>query len=201
MKRLVLTIAILIGLAAPAWAGFAEGLAAYKRGDYATALREFRPLAKQGDGVAQSIFGVMYYKGRGVPQGYAKAVKWYSKAAEQGNAIAQYNLGLMYVNGEGVAQDYAKAAKWFLKAAKWFRKAAEQGHAEAQYRLGGAYALGRGVPQDYLLAHMWINLAAGQSHAGALKARILIEEAYLTPAQIAEAQRMAREWKPKKEGK
>ena len=53
MKRLIFTIAILISLAAPAWAGFAEGAAAYLRGDYATALREFRPLAEQGDADAQ----------------------------------------------------------------------------------------------------------------------------------------------------
>ncbi len=59
MKRLVLTIAILIGLAAPAWAGLVEGVAAYNRGDYATALREFRPLANHGDSLAQSYLGVV----------------------------------------------------------------------------------------------------------------------------------------------
>ncbi len=60
MKRLVLTFALLIGLATPAWAGFAEGVAAYHRGDYATALREFRPLAEQGDDAAQYNLGRMY---------------------------------------------------------------------------------------------------------------------------------------------
>ncbi len=60
MKRLVLTFAILLGLAAPAWAGLAEGAAAYDRGDYATALREFRPLAEQGLAVAQYNLGLMY---------------------------------------------------------------------------------------------------------------------------------------------
>ena len=60
MKRLVLTFAILIGLAAPAWAGFAEGVAAYHRGDYETALRELRPLAEQGDADAQYNLGIMY---------------------------------------------------------------------------------------------------------------------------------------------
>ncbi len=66
MKRLILTFAILIGLAGPAWAGFAEGLAAYERGDYATALREFRPLAEQGDATAQSVLGNIYGEGLGV---------------------------------------------------------------------------------------------------------------------------------------
>ena len=82
MKRLVLTTAILIGLAAPAGAGFDEGLAAYGRGDYETALREWRPLAEQGLAVAQFNLGLMYDEGQGVPQDYAEAVKWYRKAAE-----------------------------------------------------------------------------------------------------------------------
>ena len=162
MKRLVLTIAILIGLAAPAWAGFDEGVAAYERGDYATALREFRPLANQGNADALNNLGVMYSKGLGVPQDYAKAVKWYRKAADQGNAIAQTNLGFMYEKG-------------------------------------------RGVPQDYVQAHFWFNLAAlrfppGTGRAIAVKNRDLVAK-LMTPAQIAEAERLAREGKPKKEGK
>ncbi len=84
MKRLVLTFAILIGLAAPSWAGFAEGVAAWDRGDYATALREFRPLAEQGDASAQHNLGLMYNNGLGVAQDYAEAVRWYRKAVEQG---------------------------------------------------------------------------------------------------------------------
>ena len=112
MKRLVLTFAILIGLAAPAWAGFAEGAAAYLRGDYATALREYRPLAEQGNAAAQTNLGFMYDNGQGVPQDYAEAVKWYRKAAEQGRADAQFNLGIMSARGQGVPQDYTEAVKW-----------------------------------------------------------------------------------------
>ena len=81
MKRLVLTFAIMIGLAAPAWAGFNEGVAAYKRGDYATALREFRPLAEQGNSGAQHYLGFMYDNGHGVTKNYAEEMKWYRKAA------------------------------------------------------------------------------------------------------------------------
>jgi hypothetical protein len=84
-----------LGLTAPAWAGFNEGVDAYNRGDYATAVREWRPLAKQGTAEAQYNLGVMYDKGRGVPQDHAEAVQWYRKAAEQGDAGAQYNLGLI----------------------------------------------------------------------------------------------------------
>ncbi len=117
MKRIISAVVILIGLAAPAWAGFAEGFAAYERGDYATALREWRPLAGQGISEAQSNLGVMYQRGQGVPQDYAKAVRWYSKAANQGVPRAQFNLGFMYQNGLGVPQDTAKAVRWYGMAA------------------------------------------------------------------------------------
>ncbi len=96
-----------------AWAGFDEGFAAYKRGDYEPALREFRPLAKQGFAGAQFNLGLMYKNGRGVPQDYVQAVRWYRKAAEQGDAVAQSILGFMYDNGRGVPQDYIQAHKWF----------------------------------------------------------------------------------------
>ncbi len=97
-----------------------EGEAAYDRGDYATAVRLWRPLAEQGVVTAQNNLGVMYEKGEGVPQDYAEAVKWYRLAAEQGYAIAQFNLGFVYAEGQGVPQDYALAVKWY-------RLAAEQG--------------------------------------------------------------------------
>ncbi len=98
-----------LGLTAPGWAGLDEGAAAAKRGDHATALREWRPLAEQGHASAQNNLGVMYNEGQGVQQEYAEAVKWYRKAAEQGFAGAQNNLGSMYESGQGVPQDYAEA--------------------------------------------------------------------------------------------
>ncbi len=72
-----------LGLTAPAWAGFDEGVAAYDRGDYATALREWRPLAEHGDASAQSFLGIMYVEGLGVPQDYSKAHMWYNLAASR----------------------------------------------------------------------------------------------------------------------
>ena len=122
-----------LGLTAPAGAGQKEGVAAYIRGDYATALREWRPLAKQGYAQAQYNLGIMYRYGEGVPQDDAKALQWWRKAAEQGNANAQFFLGVMYAEGRGVPQDDAKALQWY-------RKAAEQGHAKAQYNLGDPQA-------------------------------------------------------------
>ena len=133
-------------------------MAAYHRGDYATALREFRALAEQGSAKAQWGLGAMYILGRGVPQDDAEAVKWYRKAAEQGVADAQYNLGSMYYDGQGVTQDYVQT-------------------------------------------HMWLNVAAssfppGKDRDKALKERDRVAKK-MTPAQKAEAKKLAREWKRK----
>ena len=109
-----------------------KGLAAYEIGDYVTALREWQPLAEQGNAAAQNSLGWMYYKGQGVPQDDKAAEQWYRRAAEQGDADAQSNLGVMYVKGQGVPQDYKAAAQWF-------RRAAKQGDADAQSNLGVMY--------------------------------------------------------------
>ncbi len=105
MKRVAAFAVLLVVLAVPAWAGFDEGLTAYKRGDYATALREWRPLAAQGNAAAQNNLGFMYDNGHGVTQDYVQAVKLYRKAAAQGHADAQYNLGIMFYNCEGLTED------------------------------------------------------------------------------------------------
>jgi TPR repeat protein len=118
-----------------------DATAAYQRGDYATTLRLLRPLADQGNVVAQYNLGFMYDRGKGVPQNYADALRRYRKAADQGNADAQSNIGFMYVRGEGVPQSYAEAVKWY-------RLAAEQGNADAQFNLGLRYSKGEGVPQN-----------------------------------------------------
>ncbi len=151
---------MLLAVASVASAGFDEGYAAWERGDYRTAMAEWRPLAEQGDAVAQYNLGLMYYKGLGVPQDYKEAVKWYRLAAEQGDADAQNNLGAMYQDGSGVPQDYAEAVKWY-------RLAAEQGIAKAQYTLGGIYYSGQGVPQDIKKAFSWFSKSAEQGHASA----------------------------------
>ena len=102
-------LVVLVVLAAPAWAGFQEGLAAAKSGDYSTAMREWRPLAEQGNAGAQFNLGIMYEKGQGVLQNHAAAAHWYRKAAEQGHAKAQNNLGGLYGRGLGVLRDFVQA--------------------------------------------------------------------------------------------
>ena len=96
-------------------------------------------------------------------------------------------LGFMYVAGEGIPQDS-------VEALKWFRRAANQGEANAQCFLGLMYFEGRGVPQDFVSAHMWLNFAAASGIEDAAEYRHALT-AKMTPAQIAEAQRLAREWK------
>ena len=115
--------------------------------------------------------------------------------AEQGNAKAQYNLGVFYQQGWVVPKDHAEAVKWY-------RKAADQGEVLAQWSLGGMYQSGLGVTRDYVLSHMWYSLAAPRlSEEGrntTIKSRDFVASK-MTPAKIAEAQKLAREWKPKKE--
>ena len=117
MLRAIL-ITLMMFAAAPASAGkFDDARAAYNQGDYSTAFRLFRELAKQGNRSALYILGVMYDNSQGAPQDYAEAAKWYRLAAEQGNARAQTNLGLMYDKGQGVLQDNITAHMWYMSTA------------------------------------------------------------------------------------
>ena len=110
--------------------------------------------------------------------------------AAKGDVVAQYFLGGFYFLGEGVPEDDAEAVKWY-------RKSAESGYAKAQVSLGYMYSIGYGVPQSNVEAYKWYNLAAAQGNA---RARSYKEEvsAKMTREQIAEAQRLSSEWKPKK---
>jgi len=152
-----LTGLIILWALAPALrsSDFAAGLAAYQRGDYSTAVKEWRPVAEDGD------------------------------------APTQFNLGLLYVDGHGVPQDYAEAARWF-------RRAAEQGYTQAQHNLGAMYGSGQGVRRDYVEAYKWLNICAAKGNAGCISQRDQIAKK-LKPAQIAQAQRLATEFTPRKE--
>jgi len=99
-----LTIAFVLSIAClttPAWADYQAGIDANNRGDYATALREWRPLAEQGFTAAQFNLGQLYANGQGVPQDYVQARQWWEKAAVQGDVEAATNLGTLYLNGQG----------------------------------------------------------------------------------------------------
>ena len=139
---------------------------------------------------AQYSLANSYAMGQGVAQDNVEAVQWYRKAAEQGHVEAQLILGRMYFNGDGVPEDA-------VETVKWVRKAAEQGYAKAQIVLANMYDIGQGVPKDYVAAYMWLNLAAAQGNEGAKKGKGILSEK-MTKEQIAEAQKLSREWLAKR---
>ena len=193
MKRLflssILLLTVMVSPSGSFGADFQKGMDAAQRGDFATALKEWKPLAEQGDAPAQYNLGVMYQEGRGGTQDHKTAVKWYTRAADQGNASAQNNLGHMHQNGKGVPQDHAEAFKWY-------RLAANQGVPDAQLNLGVMYGYGYGVKQDYTRALMWWAIAASQGDETARKNRDIVEKK-MSSADVSKAQKLAREWMKK----
>ncbi len=119
MTRTIFAALLLIALAAPSvWADFDEGLAAAQRGDYATALREWLPLAEKGDATAQYNLGIMYENGWGVPQDPAQAVQWYREAAKSGDIRVILHLATMYSLGKGVPTEFVRAYMFYSIAAE-----------------------------------------------------------------------------------
>jgi TPR repeat protein len=151
--------ACFMGILMGGCAGESGGLAAYKRGDYASAMREFKA---EGSSSADFAIGLMHYKGQGAKRDLRQAATYFTKAAEEGHAGAQYNLGLMCANGQGVTKD-------FREAARWYGLAAEQGYDKAQYNLGIMYSRGDGVEKDRRRAVHWLVKSARQGNPRALK--------------------------------
>jgi hypothetical protein len=133
--------------------GLAEGLDALKKGDYASAARELRPLAERGDAGAQYRVGLMYEFGKGFAADKPQSLAWLGKAAAHGHQGAQVELGVIYATGDGVPEDP-------VKAVEWFRKAAMQGDASARFKLGVAHENGEGVGKDDVLAYAHYAIAA-----------------------------------------
>jgi uncharacterized protein len=184
LKKLIISIFfILLGPHVSAQ-DYNKGYEAYKAGDYAAAMKEWKPLAEQGHVGAQSNLGYMYDTGKGVLQDYSESAKWWRLSAEQGNAQAQYSLGFIYRKGQGVLKNATEAVKWY-------RLAAEQGNAPAQSTLGFMYEFGSGVLQSNLTAHMWYNIASanGQEKAGEHRNQLAD---LMTPEDISKATAMAR---------
>lgn len=214
----------------PCLAGPAEdAAAAYRRGDYANAMRLFQSLADQGDPRAQNSLGRMYLRGQGATRDYKEAMKWFRRAAALGVPDAQFNLGEIYLREFGVDQDLVEAARWYTRAAEqghigaqftlavlymigrgvtknpqraayWFERAATQGNADAQIELGNICSAGRGVARDPVAAYKWFALAQTGARSPELRAKAgqNLERLSrgMTAAQIAEAQRLVREWQP-----
>ena len=160
----------------------------------AEAVKWIRRAADRGYLPAEDVLGSAYESGVGIPRDYTEAARWYRMAADRGHAPAELNLGRLYENGLGFAQDHAEAAKWY-------RRAAERGLPAAQNSLGVMHATGRGVAQDYVQALKWFKLAAFREQHAASRDRNARNRdraaAKMTPAQLEEAEKLAREWNPK----
>jgi len=159
MKRSIIA-ALLLLATIPVWADFKAGQDAFQRGDYTTALNEWRPLAESGDPEAQLNLGFIYSYGLGVVQDYGEAAKWLFRAARQNQAEAQSSLGTAYFHGQGVPQDYNQALKWY-------RQAAAQNDGSAIFGLASMYAKGLGVKRDYQRAFRLGLKAANMNDIGA----------------------------------
>lgn len=201
MLALPVRLLLSILLACAAWPAIAgpleDGLAAYKDDDYETALRLLSPLAEKGEAAAQWSLGIMYANGQGVALDSATGLSWLRKAAAQGYADAEFTLGVLHENGFGVPQSNGEAASWY-------RKAAERGHAAAQYNLGVMHEYGNGVARDLVQAHLWLTLSVARLDPSleSQMRTVAIESvdrvaAKMTPVQLAEAARLARDWKPR----
>jgi hypothetical protein len=204
-------------------AGLKEGYEALARKDYATAIKEYRPLAERRNAEAQYRIGRMYEFGQGYPQDKAQGIAWVRKAAAQNHADAQQELGVIYATGDGVKQDDVQAVAWFRKAATqgeptaqynlgllyakgqgvekdfaqaiaWWRKSAAQGNADAQFKLGVVYHTGQGVAKDEVLALANATIAARNGDKENIEYRNEIAK-QLTPEQRRSAQTLADAWK------
>lgn len=137
--------------ATAAFADVKAGVDAWQAGNFAGAVKEWRPLAEQGDADAQFNLGQAYKLGRGVPASLQAAQSWYAKAAQNGHSQAQANLGLI------LFQDGDRKA-----AMPWIRKAAEAGDPRAQYVLGTAMFNGDHANKDWARAYALMTRAAAQ---------------------------------------
>ncbi len=154
--------------------------------DETEAVKLIRLAAEQGDADAQINLGGMYFNGQGVPKDDTEAAKWTRLSAEQGNASAQVHLGWMVLKGTGIPKDETEGVRWITLSA-------EQGKPGAQYSLAWLYHEGWGVPKDHVKAYKYAHLAAEQGDGNGTELRAFIE-GRISPEQIAEAQRLAREW-------
>ncbi len=220
LKTALFVSVLLIGFSGEASADLNESLNAIKAGEYSRAfdslMKPIRatvndgtrlleegtctvivatmPPVERGLAVVEALVGDIYYMGHGVPKDYVKAVKWYKRAADKGNALSQSTLGDVYYYGYGVPQNY-------VEAAKWWQRAADQGVHVAQLNLSVMFANGDGVAKNLVKSHMYANLAASGLPPGKDRDTAASNRDYvtslMTPKQIFEAQRLAKEWRPK----
>lgn len=183
--KLILGAALAVMLAGAA-------VAADKEGARPAGFQDTKISAEKGNPVAQNNLGVMFATGTGTALDYKAAARWYEKAAEQGFSVAQHNLGGLYEQGLGVPQDPGAAAVWYALGA-------EQGDSWAQLSLAELHASGKLVQPEPATAYRWALIAANGKDpevkvAAANLSRKVV--AKLSVAQKAEAEKLARAWRP-----
>jgi hypothetical protein len=189
MKQLLILPFLLLTLlvAYPAFpADFHKGMDAFEKGDYATALKIWEPIAKEGDTSAQFQLGNMYTNGHGVTIDHKTAYKWYLLAARQGYAAAESSVGFAYRRGLGVKRDRKVSIEWYTAAA-------EKGFIPAQIGLGIMHTTGGRAKRNNTAAYMWWSIAAMLGDKEAMKLQKMIAER-MNPGQINEAKRLAHTW-------
>ena len=161
------------------------------KADKSEAVHWLRAAAEKGFAPAQLELGHCYLEGRGIASNGTEALKWFRQASSSGSADADYEIGNCYLEGIGTAKDSEEGIRWI-------QQAAEKGAAAGQNALASAYQRGAGVPKDYLQAYKWYALAAAQDdeHAADIRFTMAKLETQLTKDQLAEAQRLAHEFKP-----
>lgn len=191
MRFRSVTLAAFISMVTTSQLALADGVAglkAYEAGDYATALKEFLPLAQAGQASAQAAIGQMYLDGHGVPKDPAQAAIWLEKAAAGGNSRARAQIGALYATGTGVTQDEMKASYWLLKAAN-------QNVRQSQRFMAFRFYTGLGVPKDLAQSFLYAALSGkqGDPEGQALFNQLASE---MTPEEKVRAQALLQAWKP-----
>jgi len=141
--------------------------------------------AEHGDRSSQVWLGCAYEQGWFGDANFSEALKWFRRAAVQGDPDAEFSLGQMYADGDGVPQNYKIAADWYRKAAEHVPDYGGAG--QGRNSLGLLYLEGRGVRRNPVMAYMWLRLANDDDE-------IAFARSQMTPAEIAEAERLTMDW-------
>jgi uncharacterized protein len=161
--KFVCASSMILAMASPAFADSKKGVDAWERGDYAAAIKEWRPLAIKGDADSQFNLAQAYRFGRGTPVDMKMAEEWYRRAASQGHLQAEDNLALiMFQNGDR------------QNAMPLIQRSAGRGDPRAQYVLGTALFNGEYVQKDWPRAYGYMTRSsgAGLSRASAALAQM-----------------------------
>ncbi|BBP00596.1 SEL1-like repeat protein [Sulfuriferula nivalis] len=227
MKRITCNsffLLIVFFSASTCFAGLDEGLAAYKNHDFETALRELKPLAEQGNTIAQLRLGDMYAIGEVVKVDNEQALIWWTKAAENGNPEAQLQLGNAFNAGDRVKRNYAQAITWYRMAAEhgyvpaqfnlanmytgnysgipkddaqtiyWWQKIADEGSPDSASMLAERYSTGTGVPKDDVKAVHFWRIAAENNTVSKYEAAKQLGDSYYNGRGIAQNYVQAANW-------